>query len=380
MAFGSFQLLKQLEVGSDVYVFKLSCNSDGRAVAAATSEHSICVVDSAGFSTVDRLVGHEDAVQDLSFFQDQPSCLASCSLDGTARIWDLRNSAAGAVRSFKVSSKEVYSCSVGRADAALACAASEKVHLFDVAQGKRLRIYKDSHTDVVNHVRFHPIDNRKLLTGAEDNLVVVLDTDAATEDEAMLGVIPNEECVRSFTLVGPDRNMLCCASTTEDVRIWSLGEDFGTKRAEFLGLRTHELLARGLCDEDFDGGLGYLVEAFYDQLSGNVFLLAGAGSSGALVLFRVTLSAAEPLATFSVPSEGHAVGLRGHAGIVRSAICMPEGALLTAGEDGQICCWREGAAAEPALLDVGPPSSRFGLEPTSYAAQRDQGRVRAEPY
>merc|ERR1712048_257279 len=98
-----------------------------------------------------------------------------------------------------------------------------------------------------------------MLSGAEDGLVGVADTNEPNEDDCMLAVIPNEECVRRFTLVGPARDTLCCASTTDDVRIWGLGpEDLGTKKAEFLGLRTHQLLAR-------DDSMGYVVETFYDQ-------------------------------------------------------------------------------------------------------------------
>ena len=37
--------------------------------------------------------------------------------------------------------------------------------------------------------------------------------------------------------MGPDRNTLCCVSTTEDVRIWDIGENFGSLRAQFLNLR-----------------------------------------------------------------------------------------------------------------------------------------------
>ena len=33
--------------------------------------------------------------------------------------------------------------------------------------------YEDCHTDVVNHVRFHPADTSKLLSGAEDNLIAL---------------------------------------------------------------------------------------------------------------------------------------------------------------------------------------------------------------
>mmetsp|Transcript_86969 Transcript_86969/g.246584 ORF Transcript_86969/g.246584 Transcript_86969/m.246584 type:complete len:380 (-) Transcript_86969:63-1202(-) len=379
MALSTFLLQQQAAVGADVYVFKLSCSPDGAAMAIATSEHAVGILDPATLQPVRGLQGHEDIVEDLSFFQADPACLASCSHDGSARIWDLRQPEA--CRQFRVGSQEVYSCSVGRGDTALACAASEKVHIFDIAQNKRLCVYKESHTDVVNHVRFHPVDTTKLLSGADDNLVVLLDTNEPREDEAMLGVVPNEECVRSFTLVGPERNTLCCASTTEDVRIWGLSnDDFGTKRAEFLGLRDHPLLTR-------EESGGYVVETFYDQASSQVFLLAGAGNAGEMVLFNVSLAGATPAATFAAPpaaGEGGAAPA-GHTGIVRSAICMPGGVVVTAGEDGCICAWREGALeAEPTAASVETGTSRFMFEPTAYGAARsvgsDSAAGRVAPY
>ncbi|CAJ1450605.1 unnamed protein product [Effrenium voratum] len=338
----------------DVYVLRLGCSCDSSALAVATSEHDLCILDPSTLKPIRRLQGHRDVVEDLGFFQADPSCLASCSHDGAAKVWDLR--AAESARSFSVASHEVYSCCVGRSDALLACAASHKVHLFDVAQGKQVKVFKDCHTDVVNHVRFHP-QTGQLFTGAEDNLVVVLDTEKSREDEAMVGVVPNGECVRSFTLVGPDRNTLCCCSTTEDVRIWDVGgESFGGLRAQFMGLRSHPLLMRG-GDEDF--GLGYVVETFYDQPSAEVFLLAGAGNCD-LVLFRVTLAEAVPAAVFG----------GGHSGVVRSALCLPGGRVLTAGEDGRICAWSEAGSSGG--------GGQFALEPTAYAATRAAGLARAK--
>ncbi|CAK0791718.1 unnamed protein product [Prorocentrum cordatum] len=324
-----------------------------------------------------------EEAKDLEFFQANPACLVSCSHDGSARVWDIRAADASA-RRFAVTSSEVYSCSVGRGDSALACAASEKVHLFDAGQGKRLCVYKDCHTDVVNHVRFHPVDTSRLLTGAEDNLVVLLDTNQPREDESMLGVIPNEECVRSFTLVGPGRGTLCCVSTTDDVRIWGLGgESLGAKQAEFLGLRFNELLVR-----DDGEAFGYVVETFYDEPSGNVFLLAGAGCSGELLFFRMTLQAAVPAAGFRVPTisalqEGGP--FEGHSGIVRSALCLSGGVVLTAGEDGRVCAWSEDSSLEaqdPQPEAPRPPRpQRFGLEPSSYGVCRGRGAAaRAAPY
>lgn len=177
----------------------------------------------------------------------------------------------------------------------------------------------------------------------------------------MLAVINNEECVRGFTLVGPDRNLLCCASTTEDLRIWSLAEDFGEKKAEFVGLREHPLLSR-------DNGGGYIIETFHDQSSGQVHLLTGAGGEGGLLLFSVTLTDVSPIAGFIAADD---IG-SGHTGLIRSAVCV-DGTVITAGEDGQICSWRE---------DVNIGSNvPLALQSTAYGPQLGVGaNRRLNPY
>jgi len=155
------------------------------------------------------------------------------------------------------------------------------------------------------------------------------------------------------------------------VRIWGLGaEDLGVKKAEFIGLRSHPLLVR----EDGEQ-MGYIVEMFYDQPSGQVFLLTGAGSTGELSLFRVSLAAADPIATFAIGGMADPTAT-GHSGIVRSAVCMPGGLIMTAGEDGCVCAWKEQTENEQ--------SESFDLEPSAYGmargADRSAARVAAAPY
>lgn len=380
-ALGSFQLLQQELVGHDVYVYRVDCNCDATGLAAATSENEVGLLDPGTLRVVRKLEGHNDGIEDVTFFQGSPSCLASCSRDGSARVWDIR-AAEASVQRFELKTEEAYSCSVGCGDSVLACGASNKVHLFDLAKGKRRIVYKDIHSDTVNKVRFHPVQSGSLLSGSVDNLVVLLDTSKPREDEAMVGCLSNDECVQSFTLVGPARNTLCCVSSTEQVRIFGLGEeDFGTRRAEFLGIREHPLLAR-------EESLGYVVDTFYDEPSAQVFLLAGSGEDAAglrdLLLFRVSLAEAEPVAAFVLPrpaAEGAAPSaLRGHTGMVRSAVCLPGGAIVTAGEDGLICAWREDSSAAPAQAAPASAAARFSLEPTAYGASRARASDRAAPY
>eukprot|EP00435_Cladocopium_sp_Y103_P040412 s763_g11.t1 len=121
-ALHSFAVKQQVKVGEDVYVFRLGCSYDCSSLAVATSENDLCILDpnnlkpSLGAAEFDSplaglLGSHRDVVEDLEFFQADPSCLVSCSHDGSAMVWDLR--ASTAARTFEVSSREVRGPAAG---------------------------------------------------------------------------------------------------------------------------------------------------------------------------------------------------------------------------------------------------------------------------
>lgn len=397
-----FQLQHQAHVvGPGVYVFRLDCNCNATALAAATEASELHLLDPSTLCVVNKLEGHQTGIEDVRFYHSNPSCLASCSRDGSARLWDFRAPKAAVAR-FDLKTEEAYSCSVGCQDSVLACGAGHTVRLFDLAKGKVRAIYNKYHSDTVNHVSFHPVDTTRLFSGGVDNLIVVLNTAEPREDDAWLGAISNEDCVQSFSLVNPDRNTLCSVSTTDEVRVWDVtpGQDdsdansFGMRRAKFQGIREHDLLRR---EESF----GYVVETFYDQPSGEIVLLVGTGGSGEegqgvreLLLFRVSLEEAssKPMATFMAPTSpgaalAGAVRATGHTDVVRCATTLPSGTVFTAGEDGLICAWRftpgsagAAAAGEGSCSSLEEPN-RFTLENQWYGAHRSSATgARASPY
>eukprot|EP00971_Amphidinium_carterae_P174026 3449326-Amphidinium_carterae.1 len=73
MELASFNLQKQLQVGTDVYVFKLGCNCDTSALAAATSENVVCLFEPSTMVAVRSLEGHKDNVSDVVFSQATPA-------------------------------------------------------------------------------------------------------------------------------------------------------------------------------------------------------------------------------------------------------------------------------------------------------------------
>jgi WD40 repeat protein len=261
------------------YVFKLAASADGGKVAAAcqldqaADADQILLFDAATGQLAAKCRGHTAPITDIEFFAAEQGML-SCAQDGTARIWDAR--AGTEVRKLKVvncngSGAEVYSAAIGLADTVCASAASEVVHLWDIGTAKRLHVYTEAHTDIINKVRFHPTEAHMLMSAGDDNLVVVRDARILDEDAdgCLVAVLNNEDGVRDFSIIGPASDILCTFSTTEVLRIWSLETStFGTLCAEHSGFR-HDAV---VCDGD---SCGYAVDLFYDQGSQSSYALCG---------------------------------------------------------------------------------------------------------
>jgi WD40 repeat protein len=268
------------------------------------------------------------------------------------------------VRKLKVvncngSGAEVYSAAIGLADTVCASAASEVVHLWDIGTAKRLHVYTEAHTDIINKVRFHPTEAHMLMSAGDDNLVVVRDARILDEDAdgCLVAVLNNEDGVRDFSIIGPASDILCTFSTTEVLRIWSLETStFGTLCAEHSGFR-HDAV---VCDGD---SCGYAVDLFYDQGSQSSYALCGS-PAGRLALYHVNMTECVHQSVFESRTSGH-------TGVVRSAVSLPSNRVITGGEDGRILEWVPSAEDGPRFLDSGyaraqAVRSRAGRQPAPF--------------
>ncbi|PFH31551.1 WD domain, G-beta repeat-containing protein [Besnoitia besnoiti] len=264
----------------------------------------------------------------------------------------------------------------------------------------------EAHSDTITSLIFHPTIDHLLFSGGEDQLVCVYDlrrgswhsaTAGASppaprratghgpdepnepdepdeeEDRLMVSCFSHERPVKKVSVLGPEDDCLCVTSPMEDIALWQLrglsaqfaagarggagdmevDEEYAqrweiAKKADWTQLRNHP----SLVVEESSGGC--IVESFYEQASGRLFLLAGS-VRGDLLLFHANLDELLPAAQFVVP-QGHA----GHNGLVRDATTIPSCSfpsplaspspsssclLVTCGEDGRLCAWKQEPAS-----------------------------------
>uniref|UniRef100_A0A0G4I5S7 Uncharacterized protein n=1 Tax=Chromera velia CCMP2878 TaxID=1169474 RepID=A0A0G4I5S7_9ALVE len=338
-----FSLHGSVQLTEHDWVLLLRTTSNGEALLSALSSCAISAIDPQLLQVRRSFeLAHTRQITDLQPFTLNPSLFATASQDGSARVWDLRSPSGGPQAEYRLTPNrtdaEVYSCSVGADDALLACGLGPEVKSFDLRTGKPVLTY-ESHSDIVNCVRFHPLERHVLLSAGDDNLICMNDTRVADEEEACVSVINNEDNVRGFTIIGPQAEVLCAISTTDDVTLWGLRGC--NKIAELKTIRSHPLLQA-------EDSAGYIVDCFWEQTGQTLFVLAGS-SFGHLLLFEATEAGAVPSVSFVNES---ALGT-GHTAVVRSAVSCagPEGAgaasLLTGGEDGLVCKWAPQKLMEP---------------------------------
>lgn len=350
----AFNLVSRFEMpkpgGVAPYISKLASPNDFSSMAAATSAHSIVIFDPATMKPVRELCGHKEAIYDLEFFRGSSQGMLSCAGDGTARVWDVRaaNPLARTLECAPSGSNaagETFSASVGSHDTMAAVGVSEKVHIFDIGTGKRPCIYTDVHTDVINFIRFHPTDSDCFVSAADDNLICVADTRIQDDEDTLRCVLNNEDNVRFFSFVGPDRTWLVTSSMTETLRIWNLhsteNEVNGQRLAEFTDVRDHPILQH-------DGSWGYTIDVFYDTRQQRMLTLGGS-CNGQLALLNTSAEGVSVAATF----EGGC-----HSDVVRSGICMGNNVFFTGGEDGVLCSWKGEDTVQLESNSYAPPSKK----------------------
>jgi len=149
----------------------IALSPDGRALACARGTGEIWLLDLASGEWAGILEGHRTEAAGLVFHPTR-RLLASASLDGTARLWDLDT---GAVRVLEGHWDKVYAVAFSPDGALLATGSEDTtIALWDVESGEQLTQLR-GHSAYVYDLEFSP-DGSRLASASGDHTVRIWDT------------------------------------------------------------------------------------------------------------------------------------------------------------------------------------------------------------
>lgn len=297
-------------------------------IVASRTSANVCCVDAQGTLTLIDAgelrslytvpQAHSAPVTSCSFFHKNHQLLVTSSQDGAIKLWDFRTqlhaSSWPALESVKVQvappgsrKADMWGLAVRGDDQVFAASFKNSVRGYDVRavcsgprgnmvvrkeerqlskykRGKRLLWELQVHGDVVTALQFHPVHPNILVSGGEDSLICLCDTAALdgtdNNDVSPVACFSQERAVKSLSLLGPGASCICICSAMEDVGLWQVegldgycreaaGQEVSVhRRAEWLSVRSHPAIREG-------DSSGYVVNVFYDQVMGRLFILAG---------------------------------------------------------------------------------------------------------
>jgi len=181
---------------------------DGRRIAAASLDRLLRVwrADDGGEPTI--LRGHADAVLGLSWSPD--GRLASCSRDGTVRVWD------GAIgRTICVHDDELHDVAWSPDGRWLAAASQDRTaRVWDAETGREVAVLR-GHSETVWRVAWSG-SGRRLATASQDRTVRLWEPFGAAPATVLRG---HEDAVRQAAW-SPDERHLATVSYDGTLRVW----------------------------------------------------------------------------------------------------------------------------------------------------------------
>jgi WD40 repeat protein/energy-coupling factor transporter ATP-binding protein EcfA2 len=271
-------------LGHQDIVQSVSFSPDGQAIATSSYDGTIKLWNLHG-GTIRTLEGHGDAVMGVCFIPHNTR-LVSGSLDGTVKIWQRD----GTVIQSQTVGSPVWSISCSPDGSKIAIAdKSYNVQLWDINQNQFRLLGR--HDDAVYHVSFSP-DGRKVASTSKDMTAKLWDLNGAPP----VDLTGYSKAVVSVSF-SPKNNRIATASSDKSIRLW---EQNG-KPLEPIPLDVEAVSVRFSPDGD---------------------TLAVADVEGAIQLF--TMPDGQPITT-----------LTGHQDEVNSISFSPDGTMLASASNDQ---------------------------------------------
>ena len=329
------------------YIFDLVCSPyQQQCIIASVSDHSLLTVDSNYFAITSKGKGHRGRINSIECCMDSTNLLLSASNDKNVFLWDLR------VFTGPVSKiphdDEVLGVSSGM-NGVLASSCNSSIFFYDMrflthnhslstattttgscsgGSSKRPRQtiaeYSDVHSDVITHLKFHPVHRNILHSASEDGLICTYDVTVSESEDAVTSILNTECPIARFGFFGANLEGVYSISTVETMSCWHYPSAqrlscFSTIREEF--------------------NLDYLVDCFtinhdYDNNCSELYLLGG-NSDGMGSIIKVDPTACTLVNTINHQEYGHGANIR----CCSIQYNGNETCLVTGGEDSRICRW-----------------------------------------
>ncbi|XP_075216878.1 WD repeat-containing protein 89 isoform X2 [Lycorma delicatula] len=303
----------------------------GAKLACSTSNQQILIygLDRDNLEKVSGFTAHDSTITNTRFGRDKDSHVYTSSLDGTVKLWDLRNSSHLAQTFSGGDSVRPITCFDISCDGRFICAGTEVIGgsafllFWDVRSTKLLGGYWESHVDDLTQVVFHPEKKSCMITGGMDGLINIFDIKKPCEDDALDDSLNTELSVDKLGWLH-ESDSLYCITHSADLQFWKLTDS--SPSIHF----TRQQMAAMLNIKHPDNL--YVVDVHADN-EGNNMLLAGSNLGCGDCLRSVMVN----------KSLNSARSFIGNKQIVRDSVYNAQNnVLITGGEKGVVNVWKAG--------------------------------------
>jgi WD40 repeat protein len=192
----------------------VASSHDGRTLASASQDHTVCLWDLEHGVATRTLRGHEAGILGVAFSPDGRH-LVSASQDKTIRLWDT-NSGSG-LKVLRGHEWDVTAVSFSPSGAFLVSGSTDAtVRLWDVDSGAEIKVLRGHEYDVMA-VAFSP-DGTLLASGSKDRTIRIWEVESGVEVRLLRGHWSWVRCL-AFS---PDGCLLASGSKDDTIRIWEV--------------------------------------------------------------------------------------------------------------------------------------------------------------
>ncbi|OAP64881.1 hypothetical protein AYL99_00853 [Fonsecaea erecta] len=369
--------LQTLEGHSD-WVNSVAFSPDSTRLASASVDGTVKIWNVSSGASLQTLEGHSAGVNSVAFSPDSTR-LASASDDRTVKIWDASSGAY--LQTLEGHSSWVSSVTFSPDSTRLASASNDcTVKIWDASSGASLQTL-EGHSAWVNSIAFSP-DSTRLASASDDCTVKIWDVNSG----ASLQTLEGHSAGVNSVAFSPDSTRLASASVDGTVKIWNVSSGVYLQTLEGHSARVNSVVfspdSTRLVSTSDDGTV-----KIWDASSGAYLqTLEGHSSWVSSVTFSpdsTRLASASDDCTVKIwdaSSGAYLQTLEGHSSWVSSVTFSPDSTrLASASDDCTVKIWDVSSGASLQTLEghsARVNSVVFSPDSTRLASASDDGTVK----